>query len=85
MAFPLWENYDCAVVSVSTDFLINSKQDALFHRIAYDCSFADCDGRNLTLGTFGILLIIFLTKVNLLYLLYSTAQKYYILHLIKQN
>ena len=30
--------------SVSTDFPINSKQDALFHRVAYDYSHADWDG-----------------------------------------
>ena len=41
--------------------------------------------RNLALGTFGELLIVFLTKVNLLYLLYSTDQRYCLLHLIKQN
>ena len=41
--------------------------------------------RNLALGTFGELLIVFLTKVNLLYLLYLTALKYCLLLLIKQN
>ena len=35
--------------------------------------------------TFGELLIVFLTKVNLLYLLYSLAQKCCLLHLIKEN
>ena len=40
---------------------------------------------NLTLGTFGKLLIVFSIKVNLLYLLYSTAQRRCLLHLIKQN
>ena len=30
--------------SVSIDFPINSKQDALFHRVAYDYSHADWDG-----------------------------------------
>ena len=37
------------------------------------------------LGTFGKLLIAFSTKVNLLYFLYSTAQRCFLLHLIKQN
>ena len=38
------------------------------------------------LGTFGELLIVFSTKVNLLYLLYSTNQRCcLLLHLIKQN
>ena len=32
------------VVSVSIDFPLNSKRDALFHRIAYDYSSADWDG-----------------------------------------
>ena len=41
--------------------------------------------RNLTLTTFGELLIVFLTKVNLLYLLYSMAQRHCFLHLIKQG
>ena len=34
-------NSDHVVVSISTDFPINSKQDALFHGIAYDHSCAD--------------------------------------------
>ena len=41
--------------------------------------------RNLALRTFGKLLIVFSTKVNLLYLLYSMAQRCCLLHLIKQN
>ena len=41
--------------------------------------------RNLALGTFGKLLALFSTKVNLLYLLYSTDWKCCLLHLIKQN
>ena len=41
--------------------------------------------QNLALGTFGELLIVFSTKVNLLYLLYSTDRRCCLLHLIKQN
>ena len=41
--------------------------------------------RNLALGTFGELLIVFSTKVNLLYLPYSTDRRYCLLHLIKQK
>ena len=41
--------------------------------------------RNLALGTFDELLIVFSTKVNLLYVLYSTDQRCCLLHLIKQN
>ena len=41
--------------------------------------------RNLALGTFGELLTVFLTKVNLLYLLFLTAWTCCLLHLIKQN
>ena len=41
MAFPLLENSDHVVVSVSIDFLSNSQRDAPFHRIAYDYSRAD--------------------------------------------
>ena len=44
MAFPPLGNSDHVVVSVSIDFPINSKQDAPFHRIAYDYSCADGDG-----------------------------------------
>ena len=41
--------------------------------------------RNLALRTFGKLLIVFSTKVNLPYLLYSTAQRCCLLHVIKQK
>ena len=41
--------------------------------------------RNLALWTFGQLLIVFSTKVNLLYLFYSTDWRCYLLHLIKWN
>ena len=44
MAFPPLGNSDHAVVSVSIDFPINSKQDTLFHHVAYDNSRADWDG-----------------------------------------
>ena len=44
ITFPLLRNYDHVVVSVSTDFPVNSKQDAPFHCIAYDYSHADWDG-----------------------------------------
>ena len=39
--------------------------------------------RNVAVGTLGELLIVFSTKINLLYLLYSTARRRYLLHLIK--
>ena len=39
MTFPALGNSDHVV-----DFSINSKRDAPFHRIAYDCSRADWDG-----------------------------------------
>ena len=44
MAFPPLGNFDHVVFSVSIDFSIISKQDAPFHRIAYDYSRADWDG-----------------------------------------
>ena len=44
MAFPPLENSGHVVVSVSTDLLIKSKQDILFHHMAYGYSHADCDG-----------------------------------------
>ena len=44
MAFPPLGYSDHIVVSVSIDFSLNSKQDVLFHHIAYDYSCADCDG-----------------------------------------
>ena len=44
IAFLPLGNSDHFVVSVSIDFLSNSKQDAPFHRMAYDYSCADKDG-----------------------------------------
>ena len=44
MVFPPLGNSDHVVVSVSIAFLVNSKQDTLFHHVAYDCSRADWDG-----------------------------------------
>ena len=44
MAFHPLGNSDHVVVSVSIDFPTNSKQDPLFHCIAYDYSCADWDG-----------------------------------------
>ena len=44
MAFPPLGNSDHVVVSVSIDFPINSKQDVLFHCVAYVYSCADWDG-----------------------------------------
>ena len=41
--FPPTGNSDHVVVSVSIDFPSYSRQDALFHRIAYDYSCADGD------------------------------------------
>ena len=43
VAFPPLSNSDHVVVSVSIDFLTNSKEDASFHHIAYDYSRADWD------------------------------------------
>ena len=44
MAFLPLGNSDHVVVSVSSDFPLNSQRDALFHCIAYDYSCADWDG-----------------------------------------
>ena len=44
-----------------------------------------CVPRNLVLATIGELLIVFRTKVNHLYLLYSSSQRCCLLYLIKQN
>ena len=44
MTFSPLGNSDHVVVSVSIDFPINSKQDTLFHHVAYDYSRADWDG-----------------------------------------
>ena len=44
MAFPTLWNSDHVVVSFSIDSLVNSKQVALFHCIAYDYSSANWDG-----------------------------------------
>ena len=45
MVFPPLGNSDHVAVSVSIAFPINSKQDTSFHRVAYDYSRADWDGR----------------------------------------
>ena len=44
MAFLPLANSDHVVVSISIDFPINSKQDTLFHCMAYDYSHGDLDG-----------------------------------------
>ena len=44
VAFPPLGNSDHFVLSVSIDFPSNSQQDAPFHCITYDYSFADWDG-----------------------------------------
>ena len=44
MAFPPFGNSDHVVASVSIDFPTNLQQDAPFHCIAYDYSWADWDG-----------------------------------------
>ena len=44
IAYPPLRKSDHVVVSVSIDFPSNSKQNALFHCIAYDYSHADWDG-----------------------------------------
>ena len=44
MDFPPLGNSDHVVVSVSIDHPVNSKQDTLFHCMAYDYSCADWDG-----------------------------------------
>ena len=44
MTFPPFGNSNYVVVSVFIDFLINSKQDALFHHTTNDYSHADWDG-----------------------------------------
>ena len=41
--------------------------------------------KNLAIRTFGELLKVFSTKINLLYLLYSTARSFCVLHIIKKN
>ena len=44
VAFPQLENPDHVVVSVSIDFFSNSKGNASFHCIAYDCFLVDWHG-----------------------------------------
>ena len=44
MAFPPLGNSDRVVVSVSIDFLLNSKRDASLNQLAYDYSRANWDG-----------------------------------------
>ena len=44
MTFPPLGNSNHVVVSLSIDFLSNSKGDSPFYWIAYDCSCVDWDG-----------------------------------------
>ena len=44
MVFPSLGNSDDVAVSVSVDLPVNSKQDTLFHCIAYDYPRGDWDG-----------------------------------------
>ena len=44
MVFPLLENSDQVVASISIDFPSNTQRDGPFHRIAYDYSRANWDG-----------------------------------------
>ena len=44
IVFPLLRTSGHAVIPVSIDFPINSKQDAPFHCVAYDYFCADCQG-----------------------------------------
>ena len=53
------------------------------HRKSYPSE--SISSRNLALVTLGEVLIVFSTKVNLFYLLYSTDQRCCLLHLINQN
>ena len=69
MAFPPLGNSDHVVVSVSIDFPINSKQDTLFHRVAYDYSRADWDGlcdhlRDVPWGGISLNSVLLLLLVN---------------------
>ena len=61
MAFPPLGNSD-HVVSVTTEFPINSKRNALFHCIAYDYSCADwdalCDHWRISLNLVLLLLLV---------------------------
>ena len=50
MASPPLGNSDHVVVSVSIDFPLNSKRDALVHHTAYDCSCPCWDGLRDRLG-----------------------------------
>ena len=58
MAFPVLGNSHHTVVSVSSDFLINSKQDTPFHRVAYDYSHADSPA----LLDFSLLTLVFVLQ-----------------------
>ena len=59
-AFSPLGNSDQVVVSVSIYFPIKSRQDALFHRVAYDYSHTDLDG----LGRTSLNSVLLLLLVN---------------------
>ena len=87
LSFPPLGKSNHAVASVSIDFPSNSQWDVQFYHIAYDYSCANWDGLHDYLQDvpWKELPIVFSTKVNLLYLLYSTVQRCCLLQLIKQN
>ena len=63
----------------------SSKSKVKFRHAINHCKSFPSRPKNLALRTFGELLIVFSTKVNLLYLLYSVTWRCCLLHLIKQN
>ena len=63
MAFPTLGNSDHVGVSVSIDFLSNSKQDASFQCIAYDYSCAHWDGLCDHLRSLNLVLLLLLVNL----------------------
>ena len=89
-----WFSAACATAIVHRNHFFclyqqnNSSESKLIRQASNRCRSAleeSTTSQNLAFGTLGELLIVSSTKVNLLYLLYLTARRCCLLHLIKQN
>ena len=85
--FPMYLQNKCSESKVKFGHAGNCYKRVLeAAKLAYANKTKDSSlSRNFALGTFGKLPIVFSTKVNLLYLLYSTTRWGCFLHLIKPN
>ena len=77
-----WFSTACAAAIVHLNYFFRLYQK---EKSDSKVKFRQASPTNLALVTSGKLLIVLSTKVNLLYFLYSKAQRHCLLHLMKQN